>query len=91
MYVVFAYDIPDDGRRLRVARTLRNALDRVQKSVFEGELGDDRLARLEERAAGLIVNREDSLRVYRLCGGCRRRVRVYGLGWILEDPDVFIV
>ncbi len=90
-YVVVAYDISDDVRRLRVARILKNVLDRVQRSVFEGELEEVHLERAETRARRLLDEDTDSLRVYSLCVECRRKIRVYGRGVILEDPDVYIV
>jgi CRISPR-associated endonuclease Cas2 len=46
-YCVVAYDIPDDRRRLRLSRVLWGMLDRVQKSVFEGELEEHQVDRLE--------------------------------------------
>lgn len=90
-YVVVAYDVRDDTRRLRVAKVLKNALERVQKSVFEGELDADRLELVEARARRHINEREDNLRVYVLCARCAQSVRAYGVSPILEDPDVLIV
>lgn len=90
-YVVVAYDITDNGRRLRVARKLRNALDRVQRSVYEGEIDIAQVERLVTRVVPLLEEEEDTLRLYLLCAACRRRIRVYGQGRIVEDPDVWIV
>jgi CRISPR-associated protein Cas2 len=90
-YVVFAYDVRDDTRRLRVARVLKNALERVQKSVFEGELDSERLELVQARALRHIRESEDSLRVYVLCARCARAVRAFGVSPVVEDPDVLIV
>lgn len=90
-YVVVAYDVSDDGRRTRVARVLKNILDRVQKSVFEGEVDLEQLDRVESRSRQLIEEKTDSLRIYLLCLDCRRRIRAHGPGHVWEDPDVFIV
>ena len=90
-YVVVAYDVGDDTRRLRVARKLRDVLDRVQRSVYEGEADLEEVERLVARVAPLLEEEEDSLRVYVLCRSCRSRIRVYGQGTVLEDPDVWIV
>ncbi len=90
-YVVFAYDVRDDTRRLRVARVLKNALERVQKSVFEGELGPERLELVQARALRHIRESEDSLRVYVLCARCAQAVRVFGVSPVLDDPEVLIV
>jgi CRISPR-associated protein Cas2 len=76
---------------MRVARVLKNAIDRVQKSVFEGELDLERLERVEARARRHIEEREDSLRVYVLCARCAQAIRSYGLGVVLVDADVLIV
>ncbi len=90
-YVVFAYDVRDDTRRLRVARVLKNALERVQKSVFEGELDSERLELVQARALRHIRESEDSLRVYVLCARCAQAVRAFGVSPVVEDPDVLIV
>ncbi len=90
-YVVVAYDVRDDTRRLRVAKVLKNALERVQKSVFEGDLDQDRLEVVEARARRHIDEREDSLRVYPLCARCAAAIRAYGISPVIEDPDVLVV
>ncbi len=90
-YVVVAYDIRDDTRRLRVARVLKNALERVQRSVFEGDLDGDRLELVEARARRHINEREDNLRVYVLCARCAETIRNYGVSVEPEDLEVFIV
>lgn len=90
-YVVVAYDIRDDTRRLRVARVLKNALERVQRSVFEGDLDSDRLELVEARARRHINEREDSLRVYSLCARCAASIRSYGTARAIDELDVLIV
>jgi CRISPR-associated protein Cas2 len=90
-YVVAAYDVRDDGRRLRVARVLKNVMDRIQKSVFEGDLDVDRLERVEARARRHINEREDSLRFYVLCARCAGGIRSYGVAFVPDQPDVFVV
>ena len=90
-YVVVAYDIRDDTRRLRVARVLKNALERVQRSVFEGDVDGDRLELVEARARRHINEREDSLRVYVLCARCAEAIRAYGVSVEPEDRDILIV
>lgn len=91
MYVVIAYDVTDTPRRTRLAKRLKDFLDRVQKSVFEGELDEDKLQALERRVATLLNEGEDSLRIYPLCAACKQRIRVFGQGEVLDDPDVYIV
>jgi CRISPR-associated protein Cas2 len=90
-YVVVAYDIRDDTRRLRVARVLKNVIERVQRSVFEGELDMNRLKDVEVRVRQHTNDREDSLRIYLLCTRCAAAIRSYGAGSAVDDPDVLIV
>ncbi|MCS6964474.1 MAG: CRISPR-associated endonuclease Cas2 [Thermoflexus sp.] len=89
-YLVIAYDVPDNLRRLRLARILLGALDRVQKSVFEGEVEEGRIARIEERIRR-VVRPEDSVRIYILCAACQRRIRGIGQGASVREPVDFWV
>jgi CRISPR-associated protein Cas2 len=90
-YVVAAYDVRDDIRRLRVARVLKNSMERVQKSVFEGELSVDRLEVVEARARRHMNDQEDSLRIYVLCARCASSIRSYGAAFVPDVPDVLVV
>jgi CRISPR-associated protein Cas2 len=85
-YCVVAYDIPDDRRRLRLSRVLWGMLDRVQKSVLEGELEEHQVDRLEERIRRVVEAREDAIRIYPLCPACRRRIRRIGPSPLRADP-----
>lgn len=91
MFTVVTYDITDDSRRLRVATKLKDYGERVQYSVFECILEDRMLQGLIREVTPLINEEEDSIRIYRLCGGCRKGISVYGRGIVTEDKDVFIV
>lgn len=87
MFVVVSYDIPDDRRRDRICRTLKDFGTRVQYSVFEARLKPQDLKRLEERLGALIDPREDSIRFYFLCEGCVARIRVMGIGQVTRFPQ----
>jgi len=91
MFIVVAYDITDNTRRLKVATTLKDYGERVQYSVFECLLDEKRLESLIREVTEPIELEQDSIRIYRLCEGCRKEVKVYGRGVVTEDPDVFIV
>ncbi len=80
MRVVVAYDISNDRSRKKVADILGGVLTRVQYSVFEGEAPENVLAGAVRRALRFIEPETDSLRVYRLCADCARRVDAYGRG-----------
>src|SRR5262245_31991344 len=57
MFYLIAYDIPNDQRRTKVAKTLEDFGDRVQYSVFEYGAGPARAAR---RDAGSSEERDRS-------------------------------
>jgi CRISPR-associated protein Cas2 len=90
-HVVVAYDVCDDKRRSRLARGLIGFLDRVQKSVFEGELPERRLEPLRKRIAAEIDHETDSARIYLLCSRCRGAVEVIGTGAYIEAGEDDIV
>lgn len=92
MLYLISYDIPDDKRRYKVARALEGAGQRVQRSVFECDLSDRQWSPLRKRLLKQLDLTVDSLRVYRLCGGCIGQVEMHGQGPPLESsPDIFIV
>lgn len=92
MLYLISYDIPLDKRRLKVARTLEGAGQRVQRSVFECDLTPAQWGVLHRRLLKLIDVSEDSLRIYRLCGSCVNQIAMYGPGPAVESsPDVWIV
>ena len=89
---VIAYDIPDDRRRLKVARALEGHGERVQYSVFECQLTGKQFRALWQELGELIQPVEDSLRVYRLCPVCAAWVKTAGRAVRVEDvPPVYIV
>ena len=91
MFYIISYDIPDDQRRTKVAKTLLDFGDRVQYSVFEcnldGNLLDEMIARIEKT----VDQDEDSVRVYALCAACERVIRIIGTGEVTKDRDVYIL
>jgi CRISPR-associated protein Cas2 len=59
--ILIAYDVPDDRRRLRLAKALSSYGDRVQYSVFVVDAAPVRVARLKRAVEKLIVAGEDSV------------------------------
>jgi CRISPR-associated protein Cas2 len=78
MRVVVSYDISKDRPRTRVAKVFEGVLDRVQYSVFEGDIPEDELRRAVEKLLTQLEPATDSLRVYRICGACAGRVDCFG-------------
>ncbi len=91
MFVVVTYDITDDRRRRRVHKIMKNFGTRQQYSVFECDISQGELARMRLLLKAEIDPWEDSIRIYRMCGGCRVKVTVEGNGDIFEKPLVYVV
>lgn len=58
---IIAYDIQNDRRRTKVAKTLESYGDRVQYSVFVIDIHPAALLRLKEEVRKIINCREDSI------------------------------
>ncbi|RDI94737.1 CRISPR-associated endonuclease Cas2 [Meiothermus sp. QL-1] len=82
-----AYDIPDDGRRVKVANTLKSFGERVQLSVFECWLSPAQLAELKRLLRKKVDLTQDSVRIYPVGG----TVEVLGTARLSENPDYLIL
>ena len=79
MFVVISYDIKEDKRRSRIFKTLKNFGQWMQYSVFECEIDKMNFLKLKDRLDHLIdAEKEDSVRFYFLCEGCKRQVERVG-------------
>lgn len=78
MFVVVSYDIPDDRRRLKVMKTLKNFGAHVQYSVFECDLRPRQFERLQEQLQELVDPKQDDVRFYFLCAECVPRLKRLG-------------
>lgn len=91
MLYLVTYDIPDDRRRLRLAKTLKDFGDRVQYSVFECLLDRELMERMHSRIVGVICEAEDSVRIYPLCAGCEKGLAIIGQGEVSREEEVYIL
>lgn len=89
LYLV-CYDISNDSARNRMSKALLDFGSRIQESVFECPLNDLLLERMMTRLERIPLGDIDRVRVYRLCGPCVERVRLYGPGDITTEPDVYL-
>jgi len=78
MYLLLCYDVVDDNRRNRLHKRLKGYLRPVQKSVFEGRVPGHRYGGLLRVVQGAIDHQTDTVRIYHLCGGCRRLIELVG-------------
>ena len=84
MLVVVPYDVSTDTapcpRRLRcVAQLCEGMGQRVQKSVFECQVDEMQLERLERALLAEIDEAADNLRFYRITESAHLRVKQYGV------------
>lgn len=86
-HLVVSYDVTDDRARARLAKYLLGFFDRVQKSVFEGEIDDERRAKLPAGVARLVDQEQDSVRFYTLCARCRAATQIVGTGTYIEADE----
>ncbi len=79
MYLVISYDIKDDKRRLNIHKALKDYGTWVQYSVFECNLKKTEYLYLRHRLKQLLGDdNEDSIRFYRLCEECQRKIERIG-------------
>jgi len=86
-HIVVSYDVVDNPRRARLAKYLKGHLERVQKSVFEGEIADRMLEKLKQGIAKHIDQEADTVRIYTLCERCIPSVEIIGTGVFIERPE----
>ena len=68
---VVAYDISDDGRRLKLARLLGSYGDRIQRSVFLIRLSTRQQTEMAERVRTTIAATTDLVHMFRFCNPCQ--------------------
>lgn len=86
-FYTVTYDIPDDGRRVKVANVLKSFGERVQLSVFECWLAPQQLLQLRKLLEKKLEPTQDSVRIYPIGG----RVEVLGQGCPTQNPDFLIL
>lgn len=64
---------------------------RVQYSVFECIMDDAQLNNMMMRLNKIVVEAEDSVRIYALCAKCERAIALLGKGEITKDENVYIL
>ncbi|MCA9741392.1 CRISPR-associated endonuclease Cas2 [candidate division KSB1 bacterium] len=90
MLILISYDIQKDRTRTRLAKSLKNFGPRVQKSVFEADVKAEELERLLSHLAKVKLETDDSIRLYHLCGECKKKIKIWGSGTVTEDQPFYI-
>ena len=65
MYIILVYDVSVE-RVAKVCQFLRKYLNWMQNSVFEGELTESEMKRVEMKLKDIIDKNQDSIIIYRL-------------------------
>jgi len=91
MFYVISYDIPDDARRNKIAKTLLDFGSRVQYSVFECIMEDESQQEMMKRLSKIVVEEEDKIRIYALCAKCEVGIAVLGRGEVTKDKEVYVL
>lgn len=88
------YDISNDKRLRKVFKTCRNYGDHLQYSVFECDLNDTEMVKLE-RELGEIINQLEDQVLFVALGPAESRgqriIRALGLPYIKLDEPYYVV
>lgn len=88
------YDISNDKRLRKVFKTCRNYGDHLQYSVFECDLNDTEMVKLE-RELGEIINQLEDQVLFVALGPAESRgqriIRALGLPYIKLDEPCYVV
>ncbi len=84
-----SYDIPDDRRRLKVMKILKNFGSHVQYSVFECRLDESQITDLRKQLQKQAV-RQDSVRFYFISQDDVSRIEVFGTGGVTPDSIFYL-
>ena len=90
MFIIIAYDIPEDKTRAKVYKALMGFGTPVQKSVFEAIVTPGQLIRMKSEVMQLIDPAVDQVRYYYQGEECRLRNRQVGLARTASDPVAVI-
>jgi CRISPR-associated protein Cas2 len=91
MHVLISYDISKNRTRARFHKFLKEFGLNTQKSVFECDLDDQGVVRVLSVGRASLDPATDTLRMYRICSRCQRKVVVSGLGLKVVQLDFMIV
>jgi CRISPR-associated protein Cas2 len=89
--VLIIYDIPDDGRRLKLSNFLEGYGHRVQKSAFECFMELDEMRILYHKVKKRVKVEDDNVRFYWISEEAASRVLVIGSPPPEPPPDAYII
>lgn len=90
-FVVVVYDIPSNRKRTKLRKKLKAFGEPVQLSVFECNLSSKEKKAMMGAIKGIISEKEDRVRIYEMCRGCRIKTLILGEGQVSSDPLAIVV
>ncbi len=87
MYCIIVYDVSVE-RVSKVCHFLRQYLNWIQNSVFEGELTESELARIEHKLKDLIDLNTDSVIIYKV--SFKEIIQKKHIGIVKNEPSTII-
>lgn len=88
-FLLIAYDIANDRRRVKVHKLLTGFGVQVQESVFECVVEEADRNRLLNRLSAL-GKRGDNIRIYHLCASCRLRIQDHNGNLEPPPPEIYL-
>ncbi|MGB9666590.1 MAG: CRISPR-associated endonuclease Cas2 [Candidatus Cryosericum sp.] len=87
-FLVVAYDIVSDRRRLRLSRYLSTYGTRINLSVFECSVPASEVAAFKKKVSSFAHLSTDTIVFYTLCLNCIASIDRRGLGARQADPGI---
>lgn len=72
-------------------KLLKDYGERVQRSVFECHLDQDRYEEIQKRLKNLVNTKEDRVRFYSMCHACMGKVEISGWGEVKEEEEFSVI
>lgn len=91
MLWVVCYDIPENRRRAKIAKVMEGYGRRVQYSVFECDISEEKREKLEKALSRLLAEDEDRLRMYPLNQADIKRVVILGQGELQTEKPMHMI
>jgi CRISPR-associated protein Cas2 len=89
-FTIISYDISDDKRRSKAAKTLEDFGTRVQYSVFECRLEPAQLQQLKKRLQPYVKETQESVRIYHISADDVSRIEIIGSGQVTQDKPFYL-
>ncbi len=91
MITLVTYDITEPTRPIRLNKFLKEFGLNTQKSVFECDIDNLGLKRIQVYCRDQLDLVKDSVRIYQICDGCMGKVVLSGRGMKVTRLDYMIV